>query len=378
VNYEFPPQGGGAGVVMLDLAVALRTSQPQLHQTILSGWDFSLGPSPALPGIDLKLIPVTRNNIHHTGTLAMGQFLWRGARAFRSVDPSTYEIVHFHFSVPTGILAPLSRGKPYVCSLHGIDVPHFVSEAALFQTLVAPINRRILSGAARLFAPSRHIAETVLRACPAAAVEIIPHGVAASSFHKKTSYPKFARRFVTIARLLPWKRVGNVIEAIVDLHKTIPDVTLTIFGEGDLRSSLEDLISASRAEAYVSLNGFVSKERLQATLCTYDAFVLPSISEAFGLVFLEAMAAGLPVVAFDFGGPTDIITPGVDGLLIKRDAVEDLVQVLGDLATTPNQAAELGNGAWRAATQRFSWTAISKRYFSAYESVLAERGVRAS
>jgi glycosyltransferase involved in cell wall biosynthesis len=95
-------------------------------------------------------------------------------------------------------------------------------------------------------------------------------------------------------------------------------------------------------------------------------------------VFLEAMAAGLPVVAFDFGGPTDIITPGVDGLLIKRDAVEDLVQVLGDLATTPNQAAELGNGAWRAATQRFSWTAISKRYFAAYESVLAERGVRAS
>ena len=141
---------------------------PDLHQTLLCGWDFALGDPANQSGFDLKLVPVTRNSIHDTGLGAICQFLWRGARTLNSLDPSTYDIVHFHFSVPTGILAPLTRDKPFVCSLHGIDVPQFVEEeAALFQTLVSPINRCVLSRAARVFAPSHHIAEVVSRVCPA-------------------------------------------------------------------------------------------------------------------------------------------------------------------------------------------------------------------
>ena len=131
---------------------------PDLHQTVLCGWDFALSSPPTPAGFNLKLVPVTRKSIHDTGLRAIYQFLWRGAPILRSLDPSLYDIVHFHFSVPTGMLAPLARGKPFVCSLHGIDVPQFVDEErALFQTLVLPINRWILSRAARVFAPSRHI-----------------------------------------------------------------------------------------------------------------------------------------------------------------------------------------------------------------------------
>ena len=206
---------------------------------------------------------------------------------------------------------------------------------------------------------------------PRAAVEVIPHGVSANLFQPKVSYPPFARRFVTIARLVSWKRVAMVIQAVIELHQALPDVTLTVYGEGELRTELEELIQKSGATAYIRLSGFVSKETLFATLCTYDAFVLPSISEAFGLVFLEAMAAGLPVIGFDFGGPADIIAPGVTGLLVERDELWELVEALKVLATTPSLAAELGEAARATATERFGWETIARRYLAAYRSVLS-------
>jgi glycosyltransferase involved in cell wall biosynthesis len=164
-----------------------------------------------------------------------------------------------------------------------------------------------------------------------------------------------------------------VIQAVIELRKTLPDVTLTVFGEGELRTELDQLIRTSGAATYISLSGFVAKETLFATLCNYDAFVLPSISEAFGLVFLEAMSAGLPVVGFNFGGPADIIAPGVNGLLVKRDELGELVEALRLLGTTPNLAAELGEAAQLTVSQRFGWDTIAMRYLAAYRTVLSRR-----
>ena len=104
----------------------------------------------------------------------------------------------------------------------------------------------------------------MLRACPRAVVEVIPHGVQANLFRHKISYRPVARRFVTIARLVPWKRIAMVIEAVIELRKTLTDVTLTIYGDGELRVQLDALIRESGASGYVALMGFVPKEALFA------------------------------------------------------------------------------------------------------------------
>ncbi len=357
---------------MYGLIDALRSASG-LRQTVMCGWDFQLGAAPTLRGIDLRLVPVTRKGIHRTGMRAIVEFLWRGGRALRALDPASYDVIHFHFSMPTGLLAAVARNKPFVCSLHGIDVTGFVQEEAVFQALAAPLNRQILRRAALLFAPSRQLAEMVRSQCPEARVEVIPHGVEAEIFLSKNLYPPRARRFVTVARLTTWKRVELLVQAVIELRKTFPDVTLAIFGDGERRSSIEGLIRAAGAVEHITLQGFVPRESLQNILRTYDAFVLPSISESFGLVFLEAMAAGLPVIGFNYGGPAEIITPEVDGLLVKYDTVPALLEALKRLAMTPGLAEQMGRNARLAALTNFSWRAISQRYLAGYELALATR-----
>jgi len=375
VNYEFPPQGGGAGVVMLNLVNALHTAS-SVDQTLLCGWDFRLGAAPVLPGVTLKLIPLARKNLHQTGVRAIGEFLARAAVAIRRLDPRSYDLIHFHFSIPTGLLAAAAHRKPYVCSLHGIDVPDFVhEEGRVFRHLLGPANRCVLGHAARLFAPSRQIAKLVNRFCPRAQVDVIPHGVEAQAFVPKRQYPAVARRFVTIARLAPWKRVYRLVQAVIELRKSYPDVRLDVFGDGTDGPRIAGLVRSAGAMEHITLHGIAPQETLQADLQTYDAFVLPSISEAFGVVFLEAMAAGLPVVGFNYGGPADIVTPGENGLLVDRDALPDLVQALGQLAGVSGMVEKMGRNARAAAVARFSWGAVAGRYADGYDMALS-RSVR--
>lgn len=376
INYEFPPQGGGAGVVMHDLLTALR-ARSDLRQTVLCGWDYRLGNPPDDYGIDFNFIPVDRKSVHQTGFLAIGQFLLRAAHALRRLDLNAFDLIHFHFSVPTGLLAMATRGKPYVCSLHGIDVPGFVTEeGALFQKLTAPANRRILSGASTVFAPSEELAALVRKDCPAARVRSIPHGVRAEAFAAKERYPTSARKFVTLARLVSWKRIDLLIRAVVELQRSIPDVTLDIFGDGEQRTALETLVISSGASNFVRLRGFASKEVVEASLSTFDAFVLPSVTEAFGLVFLEAMAAGLPVVGVNRGGPAEIIQHGTNGMLVERDRADELFDALHQLATVPGLAETMGRRARLAAVDRFSWDAVATQYFEAYQGALDNAPLR--
>ncbi len=268
-----------------------------------------------------------------------------------------------------------TRGKPYVCSLHGIDVPGFVpEEAALFQTLTAPVNRRILSGASTVFVPSAELAAMVGKACQTARVQTIPHGVRAGAFRSKECYPMCARKLVTVARLASWKRIDLLVRAVAELQRAVPDVTLDIFGDGEQRAVLEATILSSRASAFVKLHGFVSKEVVQASLADFDAFVLPSVTEAFGVVFLEAMAAGLAVVGVDHGGPSEIIAQGSNGMLVQRDDADGLLAALHRLATEPGLAEAMGRQARLAAVERFSWDAVALQYLAAYQRALGMAG----
>jgi teichuronic acid biosynthesis glycosyltransferase TuaC len=369
VNYELPPQGGGAGVVMLDLINALRAVK-EVKQTALCAWDYRLGAAPQLAGVDFKLVPVARKNIHQAGIRAVCEFLWRGGRVLRALDPASYDVIHFHFSIPTGLLAAFRRQKPFVCSLHGIDVPGFVEEGKLLQKLLAPANTMVLNTAKKIFVPNHTIAQIVRQRCARATVEVIPHGVNVELFSPKEIYPKCARRFVTVARLAPWKRVGLLVQAIIELHKSVDGVTLDIFGDGEQLSEIETVVRNAGAAQYIRLRGFTPKENLQKTLRMYDAFALPSVSEAFGLVYVEAMAAGLPVIGFNYGGPAEIITADLDGILTNHDSVSALLEALTRLATTAGLAERLGKNARRTAIERFSWTRISERYLAAYEEAV--------
>jgi glycosyltransferase involved in cell wall biosynthesis len=147
-----------------------------------------------------------------------------------------------------------------------------------------------------------------------------------------------------VGRISPWKGQELFLRAFA---RAFPDGTEqarlvggALFGEEDLVASLEDLSAALGITDRVTFVGHVRD--VPAELAKLDILVHAStIPEPFGQVVVEAMAAGVPVVAADAGGPSEVVTDGVDGLLYPMGDVDALAERLGQLASDPTLRAEL-------------------------------------
>ncbi len=155
-----------------------------------------------------------------------------------------------------------------------------------------------------------------------------------------TTLPISAKqRAITVCRLTGWKGVDSLIEVVGSL----PDTGLVIVGEGPERPNLEALVRQLGLQSRVHFAGQIAQERVGAYLAACDVFVLNSRYEGLPHVVLEALAAGLPVVATDVGGIGEVVQPGVNGMLIQPgDAVslrQAVVQVLQDVSLRQRCAA---------------------------------------
>jgi glycosyltransferase involved in cell wall biosynthesis len=135
----------------------------------------------------------------------------------------------------------------------------------------------------------------------------------------------------TIAELHPIKRLNRAIDAVSALIKEFPTVRYIIIHDGELRAQLAQQVKNLGLEEHVFFTGTI--ENAARLLPAFDIFVLPSKSEAFGYVLLEAGQAHLPVVATNVGGIPDIITNGENGLLVEPDDTPALTHALKTLMT---------------------------------------------
>lgn len=138
---------------------------------------------------------------------------------------------------------------------------------------------------------------------------------------------------VSVGRLAQQKNFPLLLEALVIVRKEI-DVRLIILGEGSIKDELNSLVKKLSLEQYVSLPGF--SKNPWSSMAKADIFVLPSNEEAFGLVLVEAMACGLPVVATDAigGGPRSVLDNGKYGILVHSNDAQELAHSIIKVLTT--------------------------------------------
>ena len=158
-----------------------------------------------------------------------------------------------------------------------------------------------------------------------------------------------------------------LIEAIPTLKKKFPLISLEIIGEGTKREELKDIIGAFGLDRNVTLLG--SKKNANKYLKHWRVCILPSVSEPFGIVILEAMAAGIPVVASSVGGITDIVTNKKNGLLVPPRNSEKLAQAILEILEHPVLAAKLRREG-KERVKDFSWQDIAKRIEEEYNRIL--------
>lgn len=167
---------------------------------------------------------------------------------------------------------------------------------------------------------------------------------------------------VYIGRLSAEKEIERCREVLAAL----PGVRLALVGDGPQRKKLEEYFAATPAH----FAGFLQGEELAAAFASADAFILPSRTETLGLVLMEAMAAGCPVVTPLAGGTSDVVRDGVTGFLYDPASPSGAVEAARKLLFNPQLREEMGQRA-RADAERWSWGAATYQLEQYYRKVLA-------
>lgn len=170
------------------------------------------------------------------------------------------------------------------------------------------------------------------------------------------------RRVVSVSNLVPLKGVNDNLRALAAIANHRPDLLweYRIVGDGPYREALEKLATDLGIESNVKFLGRVAYERTMQEIAESDVFSLPSWGEAFGIVYLEAMARMRPVIGCFDNGAADIFSDGVEGRLVPPKDVPALEAALTQLIGDPTLCSMMGR-AGRATAETMSWDANAKR-----------------
>jgi len=194
---------------------------------------------------------------------------------------------------------------------------------------------------------------------PFGRIRVIPNGIAADRFAARRAGSRIAT-VATVANLRKEKAHEVLIAAAARLAPRHPDVRFQIIGDGPRDAELRALASTLGVSDRVEFLGH--REDVPALLARADVFVLPSRSEAFPNGAIEAMAAGLPVIASRVGGLIDLVDEGRTGVLVEPDNPAALADAIGSLVDSPARAAVLGAAARDEVVRRYSFDRMVRSF----------------
>ncbi len=287
------------------------------------------------------------------------------ALALRALRRSfAYDIVHAHYAAPGADAVRRARpGTPYVASVHGGDLLAVAHASPAGARAV----RRGLQGAALTLANSGGMAELARR-----------HGATdVRVVHLGTDVPAtvpvhHAERLVTVGHLIARKRHADVLRALWLLRDSHPGARYVVIGDGPERTALARLAAELGLSERVELRGALPHAEAVREAQSAAVFVLPSVDEAFGVSYVEAMAGGVPAIASRAEpGPEEIreLTEGM--CLVAPGEPEGLARTIAALLDDERQRRRLGAAARRAVTEHFTWAACGRATVQAYADALS-------
>ena len=346
-NYEYPPIGGGGGVV--SSAIAEELAQRHRVCVITSAYG-DLPRREERAGVEIVRVSVVSRKGLDVATLpsllSYPPAAWLGAA--RLFWRERFDIINSHFAVPTGPGSlPVAKlaGIPHVLSLHGGDVydPSKRLSPHRLGVLRAAVNTA-LRFSDRVVAQSTNTRDNVYRYYRyRGPIELIPLGIRRPAFEPATrealGLPTDVFLGVTVGRLVARKALDVLLRALQ--LPECADVHLALIGGGPESDELQRLAADLGIADRAHFLGRVSESRKWQVLHAGDVYVSSRLHEGFGLVYLEAMAVGLPVVTPDHGGQIDFLRDGESGFLVPPGQPAALAQAIARLKNQPELAAKI-------------------------------------
>lgn len=250
-----------------------------------------------------------------------------------------FDLVHAHMLPKdghAGLIVARALGIPFALTVHGTDIFHYFIPGKRPWAR----NVRIAQQADALMAVSSLLMSRVAPYRGEGNISrIVPNGVDLSLVPEKTD--NAARAVISVGTLKARKCMDRTLEAFARLAGDYPDATLTIVGIGEIEAQLRARIAELGLETRVTLTGGLPHEEVISRMAKSDLFVLPSWGEGYGIVYIEAMAAGCIAVGARGEGIEDTITDGENGFLVPAGDVDEIERVMRGVFENREQYAAL-------------------------------------
>ena len=365
---------GGVNEAVLGLALQLRARG---YRPVVAVATWSQDPQPAeTRGVEVVSLRLREPISQSGGLRLLPGFLrtvWSDSKALLALlRERNVQVVNSHFpTLDVAVItvlkaAGLYRGK-FLLTFHGADI----SEIGRSTGLVRRMWQALITRADAVVACSEALRREVLQFAPRARVTTIYNGADVALFRGAARTPRPAiRRILHVGKFEYKKSQDVILRAFKRLLRSYADCSLVLIGASgpmleDTRLLIKDLQLENRVELHVN----VPHGRLPEFMAQADLFVLPSRAEPFGIVLLEAGAAGLPVVATRVGGIPELLEHERTGLLVAPDSVEELEQAMRRMVENPELARELANRWQERVMATWSWEITCEKYLKTIEQL---------
>jgi glycosyltransferase involved in cell wall biosynthesis len=374
LNYEYPPLGGGGGVIHQQLATELAKD---FNITVMTSQFRDQKAHEVQDNVEVIRVPIMmRKQSNSASLISVLAFypssLWAGYTLLRK---RPFDIVHSMFAVPSGVsglqLARLFR-LPHIVSILGGDIYDPTRRVSPHKTpIVHGAVKNVLRRSDRIIGMSQDIVDRANQYFGPfdGRMELIPHAIKRPIFEPRSrevfGFKDNDILLVTVGRLIPRKGVEDLIRVVQRLDR----VKLLVIGGGPEKEGLQRLASELQVSSRVSFWGHVTDDEKYQLLSLSDIYVSCARHEGFGLVFLEALACGLPVVCYDNGGQTDFLREGQTGSVVPLENLDLFTAKVNALCQAPELRQRIGQFNLEH-VRNYYIEACADRYRTLYHSLL--------
>ncbi len=287
-----------------------------------------------------------------------------------------FDIVHSHVALPdgwAGMKIAKKYGRPLVVTIHGQDLQKtiFINNWCKMNVLsVINLSNRTIFVSNKL----KRIAEDYLNDVKNKFI-VINNGIEPIDLVREVNLRrnKNSKKIIlSVSNLIKSKGIDYNIEAINKLKDKYTNIIYLIIGDGPILKDLVVMVDRLKLGNYVKFLGKLPHNDSLSYMKVCDVFSLPSWDEGFGVVYLEAMAYGKPVIACKGQGIEDVIENMKNGILVEPKNVDSLVDAIDYLLSNPDRAKTIGKNAQSLVLSRFTWKENVKKTIQVYKEVLSE------
>jgi len=376
-NYEYPPLGGGGGVVNEQIAIELSKKH---EVTVLTSQGFDLPAEEIVSGVRVIRVPVFFRQLQAAANFAsMFAYLPNGIKAGKALlAKEKFDIINTHFVLPTGPVGDSLANVaniPNVLSVHGGDLydpskwmsPH---KHLLLRKWVKVLLKKANIVVAQSKNTHQNVKDYYLPNMDPMIIPLgIPRPLAVKKSREELGFKDNQVLLVTVGRLVARKGLDQLLQMVKKLDHD--DIRLVVIGSGPQEENLKNLATQLSIQDKVIFKGFIDEEEKTALLKTSDIYVSTSQHEGFGLVYLEGMATGNPIVCYNYGGQTDFLSNDETGYLVELNDEAAFLEKVQYLIDHADLRTKMSNNCLHKVEDYFI-DKCAEKYEQLFEKIIAE------